>query len=91
MAVASAAFQKFLAFDTNTFRVIENARLAFAGDAIALDITQMRLGRRQAFAGELDDARLGDDAAAAERRSNGHARPAPGRCPRPVPSYCHGI
>ena len=77
MAVTLAALQKILAVRLVARRVIEPAGLALPRDAIALDISEVRLRRADPLTLKLDDPRLDDDAAPARHP------PAPHCCARP--------
>ena len=66
MAVAVRAVDECLAVGTVLVGGIEVAGQTLAGDAIALDIAQVRTGGLQSFACQLDAAVFDDDAAAAE-------------------------
>ncbi|WP_292029317.1 hypothetical protein, partial [Mesorhizobium sp.] len=61
MPVAVCAIEERLAVDAVAVGAIELARFALAGDAVALQIAQVRTRPVRALAGELDDPRLDDD------------------------------
>ena len=61
VAVAGAAFDERLALDLIGRRVIEAARLALPGDAVALDVAQMRPCGAEITALEPDHPGLDDD------------------------------
>ena len=74
VAVALAAPLERLAVGLVAGRVVEPAGLTLAGHSVALDVSEMRLGRADALPLELDDARLDDDAPTAGDRRPPHRR-----------------
>ncbi len=82
MAVTLAAPQEGIAVGPVVGSIVEVAGQALARDAVALQVAQMRSSRGCAPPGELDHARLDDDAAAGGRRRSDRVRPAPGPRPR---------
>lgn len=66
VAVTVSPIEERLAIGFILQRIVKLARLAVAGDAVALDITQMRPRAVHALAGQPDDARFDDDPALTE-------------------------
>jgi len=63
VAVILGTVEKSLAVGLILQRIVKLTRLALAGHAVALDITQMRLCSTHPFAGQFDDAGFDNDPA----------------------------